>query len=108
MLWVGANGSGEEHPPPAPLLSTTNGLTNGDTAAVPLNGLKVASLVALPQASGFAIGASAPPLKCKIRLLNGCSGFSVKVVVSRPVVGFGVTVPFSRTETPYLADSASR
>ena len=67
----------------------------GDCAGVPVNGSegRLRSSPS-PHASGLAIGASAPPLKCRIRSLNGCSGFSVNVVVSCPVLRSGVTVPF--------------
>ena len=41
-----------------------------------------ASVVAGPHSSGLASGANAPPLKCRITLLNGAGGFSVNVVRS--------------------------
>ena len=108
MLWLSANGSGEAQAPPLPLLSTVNGPTSGDCGAVPLNGVRVVVVVAVPHVSGLASGASAPVLKCRIASLKGCSGFSEKVVVSWPVVSLGTTEPFRRTEIPYLVDSASR
>src|ERR1017187_5582981 len=105
MLWVGANGSGDAHAPPALLASTTK-LLVGDCAAVPVNGLRLVSVVAVPHASGLASGASGPPLKVNFTLLKGCSGFSANVAVSRPVVSLGVAVPFKRTSTSYFVDSA--
>ena len=71
-------------------------------------GTRLVVAVAVPHVSGLAIGASEPPLNFSLTLLNGCSGFSVKVVVTCPVVGLGVTFPSRRTSTPYLVDSALR
>jgi hypothetical protein len=88
-------------------VSTTK-LLIGDCAAVPVNGVRLVSVVAGPHASGLASGASGPPVKRRIALLNGCSGFSENVAVNRPVVSSGTTEPFRRTSTPYLVDSALR
>jgi len=45
---------------------------------------------------------------CRISLLNGCSGFSVKLAVMRPVASLGVAVPFRRTEGDVKADRVDR
>ena len=42
-------------------------------------GTSFVSVVAVPQASGLAIGASGPSLKCRITSLKGCSGFFAKL-----------------------------
>ena len=63
-------------------------------------GTSFVSVVAVPQASGLAIGASGPPLKCRITSLKGCCGFLTKLAVTRPVVSLSVTVPLRRTVTP--------
>ena len=69
-------------------------------AKAPMYGTSCVVPATVPHVSGLAIGASAPPLNFSLMLLNGCSGFSENVAVSRPVVSLGVTEPFRRTETP--------
>src|ERR1039458_4290954 len=70
--------------------------------------MRLVAVVAVPHVSGLAIGASAPPVNLRIASLNGCSGLSVNVAGSRPVVSLGVTEPCRRTSTPYRFDSALR
>ena len=108
-LCVQEKGSGEGQAPPLPSASRAKlleGLLGGANGEV--NGVSVVAVVAVPQESGFAIGARAPPVKLRIAFPSGCSGFSGKTVVTWPVAGLGVVSPLIRTETPYRADSASR
>ncbi len=107
LLCVGANGVGDAHAPLLLSLSTVNASAIVADVSGFASGVRVASVVAGPHASGLATGASAPPLNCSFTFVNGCSGFSENIVVSWPVVSLGVTSPFTRTDTPYLADSAS-
>jgi hypothetical protein len=102
VLCVGANGGGEDEQP-----STVKGLDE-NAAAPPDHGVNSVSVLNSPHSSGLATAPKAPPLNFRIALLNGAVGFSLKVVVSWPVCGLGVTVPFRRTFSPYLPDSASR
>ena len=63
-------------------------------------GVKLVEPVGVPQISGLATEVSAPRLKCSVRFVNGCSGFSLNTVVSWPVTSLGITSPLTRTETP--------
>ncbi len=83
-----------------------NELEGDSVANEPMYGTRLVSVFAVPHVSGFASGASAPWVKVSFTLLNGCSGFSENVAVSRPVVSFGTTEPLRRTSTPYRFDSA--
>ena len=59
--------------------------TSGRPRPSAVNGMKAVVAWPAPQRQALASGASAPPLKCRISSLNGCSGFSLNVVVSCPV-----------------------
>ena len=50
-------------------------------AGVPVTGTKLAEPVGVPHTSGLAIAVSTSRLKCRLRLVNGCSGFSRKAVL---------------------------
>ena len=107
VLWLSENGGVDGQAPPLPSLSTVK-LLDGVFAPVPLKGVREVVVMAVPHTSGLATGASAPSFKCRVTLVNGCSGFSENTAVSWPVASLGMTSPLRRTDTPYLADSASR
>src|SRR5882724_1762383 len=101
VLWAGENGSVAAHP-------FTSKLATGDCAAVPVNGVNVVAAALASHFRLFASGASGPPLRWMTTLVKGCSGFSLKTVVSWPVVSLGTVSPLTRTITPYLSDEAAR
>ena len=94
-LWASEKGSGERHPSTPKLLEEVWEGANGDVKRV-----TSVDVVALVHLTGFATGASAPPLKLRIALPSGCSGFSEKTVVTWPVASFGKASPLIRTDTP--------
>src|SRR3954451_3567226 len=109
MLWLPAekpswNGVGG-HEPPLPSRSTVKldpGVAAGRVYGFEMPAYGVIELVvgAAPHASGVASVAFGPGLRFRTKSLNGTCGVSAKVVVSWPVPGSGVTVPFSRTDSP--------
>src|SRR5262249_44383791 len=97
------NGAAAGHAPPAPSASTVNEddgfATRSGFAEVPY-AVIADVVVAVPHVAGFASGASAPPKKCRCRLLNGCCGLSAKGAVICPVPASGCTLPVSLMVTP--------
>ena len=97
-LRPGANGVGPQAPP-LPSASTVKALV-AVASGRPECGASDAVLVAVPQASGVASGAWAPPRNCSATSLNGTCGRPSKVAVSRPVAASAWTDPARRTDTP--------
>ncbi len=100
--WAGLNGGGLEL---QPVIVSPNGsvlrLPGADV------GSNTATPFASPHSSGFATGARTLRLKLIARLVNGCSGGLLNVVVTCPVARSGLTCATRRTETPYLAEFAT-
>src|ERR1700709_537817 len=72
------------------------------------HGVRVEVVVLVPQVRGVVRAAPSPLKKCRSMSSRGSCGLSVKVALSCPVVGSGVTLPASLVTMPVSSSSIAR